>query len=169
MGYIWPIVAKVSFPPVTESLTYNDEHWMRRALALAQEAMEVDEVPVGAVLVRDNGILGEGFNQPIGTHDPTAHAEIQALRQAAMAVGNYRLPGATLYVTIEPCTMCSGALIHARVDRVVFGAREPRAGSLLSRLNLHEFAGYNHHFTVTEGVLAGECSRLITDFFRSRR
>src|SRR5690554_300266 len=114
--------------------TDEHEHWMRQALALAARAEEQGEVPVGAVLVREGGVLGEGFNQPISSHDPTAHAEITALRDAARRAGNYRLPDSTLYVTIEPCAMCCGALVHARVAKVVFGAREPKAGAVCSHL-----------------------------------
>lgn len=145
------------------------EQWMRRALELAAQAEAVGEVPVGAVVVRDGVLLGEGFNQPIKSHDPTAHAEVMALRQAALAVGNYRLPGATLYVTIEPCTMCVGALIHARIANVVFGAREPRAGALVSNFGLHQHESYNHHFSIEEGVMATACSALIKGFFRAKR
>jgi tRNA(adenine34) deaminase len=147
----------------------DDPEWMSQALALASEAMQQGEVPVGAILVRDGKILGAGYNQPISTHDPTAHAEIVALRSAATAVGNYRLPGATLYVTIEPCTMCVGAIIHSRIERLVFGATEPRAGAVCSTHRLLESDTYNHRVAYTAGVLQEECSSLIRDFFRSRR
>ena len=150
-------------------MTNNHEKWMRHALDLAQQAREAGEVPVGAVIVRDGVIIGEGYNQPIRANDPTAHAEIVALRAAAAHAGNYRLPGAVLYVTIEPCTMCVGAMVHARLERVVFGAREPKAGALLSNLHLHEADIYNHHLGVEEGVMAQECSTLIAGFFSSRR
>ena len=142
---------------------------MSIALDLAGKARDCDEVPVGAVLVRDNKILGQGFNQPITLNDPTAHAEVLAIRDAAQNAGNYRLPDSTLYVTIEPCTMCVGALIHARVARVVYGAPEPRAGALHSNLQLHLHESYNHHFQVHGKVCHEECGALIATFFRNRR
>lgn len=145
------------------------EHWMRLALEQARHARAQGEVPVGAVLVADGELLAAACNAPITTHDPTAHAEIAALRAAAVKRGNYRLPGTTLYVTIEPCTMCLGALIHARVAQVVFGAREPRAGAALSQLQLPEQEFYNHRIEVVEGVLAQECGDLVSDFFRAKR
>jgi tRNA(adenine34) deaminase len=148
----------------------TDEHWMRRALALAKEGEAHGEVPVGAVLVLDGLSIGEGFNQPISACDPTAHAEILALRQAAAHQHNYRLPGSTLYVTLEPCTMCIGALIHARVGHLVFGAAEPRAGAVCSRFHLLDVDNvYNHRITYNQGLLASASSELLTDFFRSRR
>jgi tRNA(adenine34) deaminase len=150
-------------------MTDSHVYWMRRALQLAGKAKSLGEVPVGAVIVKDDEIIGEGFNQPITSNDPSAHAEIVALRDAGARVGNYRLPGAILYVTIEPCTMCAGALIHARVAKVVFGAREPKAGALVSNLHLHEAAVYNHRLAVEEGPLARECGTLLSDFFRNRR
>lgn len=146
-----------------------DEQWMRRALALAEQAADGGEVPVGAVLVRDGQVIGEGFNRPISSHDPTAHAEIVALRAASASVSNYRLPASTLYVTLEPCTMCIGAMIHARVGRLVFAAREPRAGAVCSQLQLCEHQGYNHKVQWSEGVLAAESSALLTAFFKARR
>jgi tRNA(adenine34) deaminase len=147
----------------------QDEQWMRQAIAQAKLAAAAGEVPVGAVLVRDEQLLASGFNRPISAQDPTAHAEIEALRLAAIASGNYRLPGSTLYVSIEPCTMCIGAMIHARVARLVFGAREPRAGAVCSNLQLLDANIYNHHMSFTEGVLAEECGRLLVEFFRERR
>ena len=149
--------------------TAADARWMQRALVLAEQAAQQGEVPVGAVLVRDGSLIGEGFNQPISAHDPTAHAEIVALRAAATAVGNYRLPGTTLYVTLEPCTMCVGALIHARVATLVFAAREPRAGAVCSQHRLCDHPGYNHKVMWREGVLADASSALLTGFFRLRR
>lgn len=146
-----------------------DTHWMRQALELAQRAAGEGEVPVGAVVVLDDAIIGRGYNSPITHNDPSHHAEIAALRDACEAVGNYRLPGATLYVTIEPCTMCVGAIIHARVSRLVFGAREPRAGAVTSRFSLLEESGYNHKVSWSEGILAEECGSIMRDFFRSRR
>jgi tRNA(adenine34) deaminase len=147
----------------------NDTHWMQQALSLARAAAQAGEVPVGAVLVRDGQKLGEGYNQPLGSQDPTAHAEIVALRQAACAEANYRLPDSTLYVTIEPCTMCVGAMIHARVARLVFGAREPRAGAVCSHFALADSTVYNHRMSWSEGVLAEDCAALMQAFFRDRR
>ena len=144
-------------------------HWMNQALELAQQAATENEVPVGAVLVSNNKIIGQGFNQPISASDPTAHAEIMAIRQAASVVGNYRLPQTTLYVTIEPCTMCVGAIVHARISHLVFGAREPRAGAVVSQGTLLDAGHYNHQVQVTEGVLAEQCGALMRSFFESRR
>ncbi len=151
---------------MTES---EDQTYMRRALALAAQAAAAGEVPVGAVLVRDGEVIGEGWNRPISGCDPTAHAEVIALRDAAQRVGNYRLPGSTLYVTIEPCTMCAGALVHARVARVVYGATEPKAGVAVSNLQLFDAPHFNHRVTCEGGVLQAECAALISAFFRSRR
>lgn len=145
------------------------EVWMRRALALAAQAGDQGEVPVGAVVIVDGEVVGEGRNQPIATIDPTAHAEIVALRAAATRVKNYRLSGATLIVTVEPCLMCVGAMIHARVGTVVYGAPEPRAGALGSAVAAHETPGVNHRLTVVGGVLADDCRALMVDFFRERR
>ena len=142
---------------------------MRWALGLAARAAAAGEVPVGAVLVADGQVLGEGWNRPIGACDPTAHAEIDALRAAARRRGNYRLVDTTLYVTLEPCTMCVGALIHARVARLVFGAREPRAGAVASQFRLLDTGCFNHRVVWHEGVLAAECSALLVEFFRARR
>lgn len=146
-----------------------DVDWMRQALELAQQAAELHEVPVGALVVLGGQVIGSGFNQPIGAHDPCAHAEIIALREAALRVGNYRLPGAELYVTLEPCMMCAGAMIHARIERLIFAAFEPKAGAIVSRLNSFELAHVNHRPTVTAGVLAAECSEQLSGFFRARR
>lgn len=142
---------------------------MRHALSLAAQAEEREEVPVGAVVVRDGELLGEGFNQVISAADPTAHAEIVALRDAATRVGNYRLPGATLYVTLEPCTMCAGAMIHARIAQLVFGADEPRAGVVRSTAALLDSPQYNHRVAWTGGVLAEQSSEQLRSFFRARR
>ena len=147
----------------------EDEAWMHRALVLAGEAAAAGEVPVGAVLVRDGEVLGEGRNGPIGRCDPTAHAEILALRQAAERVGNYRLAGSTLYVTVEPCTMCAGALVHARVARLVFGAAEPRAGAVVSSARVLDNPHLNHRVAVCGGVLADDCAALLRGFFVQRR
>ena len=146
-----------------------DSQFIRAALVLAKRAQELGEVPVGAVVVLDDAVIGEGFNQPISSHDPTAHAEIVALREAAARVGNYRLPGATLYVTIEPCQMCVGAMVHARIARVVYGAPEPKAGALESAMRAHEHPSLNHRLEATGGVLEEECRQVIQEFFRQRR
>ena len=145
------------------------EEWMVAALVLARQAAQHDEVPVGAVVVRDNQIVGRGFNQPIGLHDPTAHAEIMAIRDAAQTVGNYRLPGCTLVVTVEPCTMCAGALIHARIEQLIFGAKEPRAGAVCSSARVLDNLGLNHKVGVLGGVLEKECKSLMSVFFQGRR
>ena len=142
---------------------------MREALALAAEAARAGEVPVGAVVVVDGSVIGRGRNAPIGTHDPTAHAEIAALRDAARRLGNYRLTGATLYVTIEPCVMCVGALVHARIETLVYGAPEPKAGAIGSTQRAHEHPSLNHRMTVVSGVLARECRDLVQKFFQERR
>lgn len=142
---------------------------MTRALELAAQASAAGEVPVGALLVKEGQIVGEGYNQPISGCDPTAHAEVVALRNAAENLGNYRLTGCDLYVTIEPCTMCVGAMIHARVRRIVFGAREPRAGALVSQLQLLDSNHYNHSIDWQGGVLEQDCSHLISEFFRRKR
>lgn len=142
---------------------------MRDALGLAGEAAQSGEVPVGAVVVVDGVVVGRGFNQPITTTDPTAHAEIVALRDAAQRLGNYRLTGATLYVTVEPCLMCVGALVHARIGTLVYGAPEPKAGAVDSTQRAHEHAALNHRMTVVSGVLASESRELMQRFFRERR
>lgn len=147
----------------------EDEAYMTAALALARQAAVLDEVPVGAVVVRDGEILGEGCNQPVRRHDPTAHAEIVALRAAAERVGNYRLPGCTLYVTLEPCLMCAGAIMHARIARIVFGARDPKTGAAGSVLDVFAETRLNHHAEVVGGVLAEDCGRLLSAFFAARR
>jgi tRNA(adenine34) deaminase len=152
---------------VSSSPSHDD--WMRRALALADRAAEEGEVPVGAVVVRDGTLLGEGWNQVISTQDPSGHAEIVALRDAAAVVGNYRLPGVTLYVTLEPCTMCAGAMVHARVEQLVFGAREPRAGVICSTCSLLEEPWFNHRVSWRGGVLAEESGNRLQAFFQARR
>jgi tRNA(adenine34) deaminase len=151
------------------TLDAEDERWMRHALRLAAAAAVAGEVPVGAVLVRGGKLLGEGANAPIGRADPTAHAEVQALRAAAAAESNYRLPGTTLYVTLEPCAMCAGAIMHARVGRVVFGTRDPKTGTAGSVIDLFAEARLNHHTTVEGGVLQAECAAQISGFFAARR
>ena len=150
-------------------VTAEDEHWMNRALQLAGEAAAKGEVPVGAVVVLDGKEIGAGFNAPISGCDPTAHAEIRALRDAAARVGNYRLPDATLYVTLEPCTMCVGAIVHGRIRRLVYGAREPKAGAIESARRTLEEPHLNWDVTAVGGVLSDQCSRVITEFFSQRR
>jgi len=147
----------------------QDAHWMSLALEQARQAGEAGEVPVGAVVVKDGRVIASGRNAPIVSHDPTAHAEVVALREAARVLGNYRLDGCTLYVTLEPCAMCSGALLHARVDRVVFGAPDPRTGVAGSVLNLFDHGQLNHQTQVTGGVLAEACGQLLKDFFKPKR
>lgn len=147
----------------------NDETFMREALALAQQAWLAGEVPVGALIVKDGEIVGRGYNRPISDHDPSAHAEIQALRDAAQRLGNYRLPSCTLYVTIEPCTMCAGAILHARIARVVYGARDAKTGAHGSVVDLFAEPKLNFHAEVVSGVLAEECGKLLSDFFAERR
>jgi tRNA(adenine34) deaminase len=147
----------------------SDIQYMQEALVLAHEAERANEVPVGAVLVADGEIIGRGSNAPIATNDPTAHAEIQAIRAAATAVGNYRLVEATLYVTLEPCPMCAGAMVHARVGRLVYGCADPRSGSAGSVYDLVRSEQLNHRLEVTAGVLEDECRELLQGFFRQRR
>ena len=142
---------------------------MARALEQARKGARAGEVPVGAVVVLDGALIGSGFNQPIASHDPTAHAEIIAIREAASRLGNYRLIGSTLFVTIEPCQMCVGAMIHARVARLVYGASEPKAGAIESAMRAHEHPSLNHHMSAKGGVLSSECRDLIQAFFRDRR
>ena len=145
-----------------------DQFWMRQALQLAEQAEKLGEGPVGAVAIYAGELIGEGFNQPISARDATAHAEVIALRNAGQHMENYRLPGVTLYVTLEPCTMCAGALVHARVARLVYGATEPKAGVVVSH-PLLESTWLNHRVVVTGGVLADECSAMLSDFFAQRR
>lgn len=151
-------------------MSQTDEDWMRHALRLAERAWQQGEVPVGAVVVREGVLLAEGWNQPISLHDPSAHAEMLALRQAGQAVGNYRLPATTLYVTLEPCLMCVGAMLHARVQRVVFGAYDPKTGAAGSAFNLLQDPRHYHKvLEVRGGVLQEECAALLQAFFRERR
>jgi len=147
----------------------RDEHFMREALMLAAQGAALGEVPVGAVLVQDGQIIGRGFNCPISRHDPGAHAEMVAVRDAAQALQNYRLPGVTLYVTLEPCSMCAGLIVHSRIQRVVYGATEPKAGVVLSRGRFFEQDFLNHRVLVEGGVLAEECGAVLSEFFRLRR
>jgi tRNA(adenine34) deaminase len=147
----------------------DHESFMRQALAEAARARDAGEVPVGAIVVFDGRVIGAGFNHPITASDPTAHAEIVALRAASQTLGNYRLTGSTLYVTVEPCLMCVGAMIHARVATVVYGATEPRAGAVVSMTRAHEFTGLNHRLEAIGGVLEDECRALMQEFFKERR
>ncbi|KAG1682725.1 tRNA-specific adenosine deaminase [Nymphon striatum] len=150
-------------------LVEKDQKWMEHALELADRSRQEGEVPVGAVLIKDDQIIGEGWNQPIAKHDASAHAEIMAIRAAGLNENNYRLPNTTLYVTLEPCTMCAGAIIHARVERVVYGAPDPRTGSAGSATNIFSGDYHNHKVQVEGGVLRNECGQILKDFFRERR
>ncbi|MEO7755255.1 MAG: tRNA adenosine(34) deaminase TadA [Dokdonella sp.] len=147
----------------------GDRRWMTRALELAREAERDGEVPVGAIVVIDGAIIGEGRNRMIGSSDPSAHAEIDALRNAGRRIGNYRLPGASLYVSLEPCIMCAGAMIHARIARVVYAATDPKTGAAGSAFDLLQHERHNHRLDVHGGVLAIEAGAMLSDFFRSRR
>ena len=147
----------------------TDIRWMEYALALAERGAEEGEVPVGAVVVKDGEAIGEGWNRPIASHDPTAHAEIVAMRQAAQRLGNYRLTCTTLYVTLEPCLMCAGAMVHARVKRLVFGAYDPKRGALNSTAHVFDAQGLNHRIEVAGGVLQQACAECLQAFFRTRR
>ena len=147
----------------------DDEAWMRYAFRLAQRAEQLGEVPVGAIVVKDNRCIAEGWNNSIASHDPTAHAEVVALRAAGFALENYRLSNTTLYVTLEPCVMCMGALSHARVNRLVFGAYDPKRGAVCNALSLSDASFLNHHIEWAGGVLETACSELLKDFFRARR
>ncbi len=147
----------------------TQEDFMRAALELAAQAAQAGEVPVGAVVVRDGRIIGRGFNRPITSNDPTAHAEIVALREAAAAERNYRLPGCELYVTLEPCAMCVGAMVHARIARVLYGAADHKTGACGSIVDLPAIAHWNHHGVFTGGILAAECAETLRRFFAERR
>jgi tRNA(adenine34) deaminase len=147
----------------------TDADFMRQAITLAREAWEAGEVPVGAVVVRDGRVVGRGHNSPIGLRDPSAHAEVLALRDAALRLENYRLPDCELFVTVEPCTMCLGAIFHARIRRVVYGTRDPKTGACGSVVDLARESRLNHHTQVEGGLLAEECARLLTEFFAQRR
>jgi tRNA(adenine34) deaminase len=148
---------------------FSDEYWMHHALGLARQADLANEVPVGAIIVKDNTVIAEGFNQPISKSDPTAHAEIVALRNAAQSLNNYRLPDTTLYVTVEPCAMCAGAIIHSRIQRVVYGAAEPKAGAVCSHLQLFDQPQMNHRVAWQGGVLVDEATAALQAFFARRR
>jgi tRNA(adenine34) deaminase len=146
-----------------------DQQYMQQAIEQAQLAAIAGEVPVGAVLVRDGQVIAKAFNQPITNHDPSAHAEMLALREAALSLENYRIPGSTLYVTLEPCAMCSGAMLHARIDRVVYGAPDPKTGAAGSVLDLFSSKQINHQTSVQGGIMGEECGQLLRDFFKGRR
>lgn len=150
-------------------MTHTDEYWMHHALSLAQHAEQEGEVPVGAVLVLNNEIIAEGWNQPISSHDPTAHAEIMALRKGAEYLSNYRLLNTTLYVTLEPCIMCAGAMVHARVNRLVFGAFDPKAGAVQSAFTILDFNKLNHRVEYLGGIHHEACGKILQDFFKARR
>jgi tRNA(adenine34) deaminase len=150
-------------------IDHSDHSYMQTALELASQAALAGEVPVGAIVVKDGAIIGRGFNAPIGRHDPSAHAEIQALRDAAKNLGNYRLVGCVLYVTIEPCAMCAGAIQHARIARLVYGAADPKTGACGSVVNLMNEVKLNHHTEVIGGVMAEQCGAMLSQFFASRR
>lgn len=162
---------RLNYQVMTDSspLTPHDNKFMQRALQLAHEAEVADEVPVGAVLVIDNEIIGEGYNCPISTHDPSAHAEMVAMRDAASKIGNYRLIDSTLYVTLEPCIMCMGAIIHARVKRLVYAATDPKAGAVHSIYTIPDDKKLNHHVDISSGILAEESADLLKSFFQKRR
>jgi tRNA(adenine34) deaminase len=146
-----------------------DSDYMQLALTLARDAALAGEVPVGALLVKDGEIIGRGYNAPISGHDPSAHAEMQSIRAAAQKLGNYRLTGCTLYVTLEPCAMCAGVIQHARISRLVYGAADPKTGACGSVVDLMAEAQLNHHCEVTGGILADECGRILSDFFAAKR
>lgn len=153
-------------------MSFNDDlhhKWMSHALMLAKRSQDEGEVPVGAVLVKDDTLVAEGWNRPIESHDPTAHAEIMALRAAGHVLDNYRLPDTTLYVTLEPCTMCAGAMIHARITNLVFGASEHRTGAAGSAIDVFNQEFHYHRVIVTKGILQNECSQLLKDFFKAKR
>lgn len=147
----------------------SHEQWMQQALQLAQQAADHGEVPVGALIVKDQVVIGTGFNRPITDSDPTSHGEIVALRNACATLGNYRIPGSTLYVTLEPCSMCAGAIVHARVEKVIFGAKEPKAGAVVSNQRFFEQPFLNHRVSFEGGCLERQCSELISSFFAQRR
>ncbi|WP_072171007.1 tRNA adenosine(34) deaminase TadA [Trabulsiella odontotermitis] len=161
--------AVISGVPDVSDNEHNHEYWMRHALTLAKRAWDEGEVPVGAVLVHNNQVIGEGWNRPIGRHDPTAHAEIMALRQGGAVLQNYRLIDTTLYVTLEPCVMCAGAMVHSRIGQLVFGARDAKTGAAGSLIDVLHHPGMNHRVDIIEGVLSDDCAALLSDFFRHRR
>lgn len=149
--------------------TSEDTYWMQQALSLAHDAARADEVPVGAVIVKDEQLIGSGFNQPISTQDPTAHAEIVAMRSAAKFLNNYRLVDTTLYVTLEPCAMCAGAMLHARIKRLIYAASDPKAGAIGGVIDLYASTLWNHQVTCAGGLLAEPCGHVLREFFKARR
>ncbi len=169
MKYYHKIVSDGLTDWMDEPLLVTDERWMREAILLARTAGEQGEVPVGAVLVCDGEVTGRGFNSPIGRADPTAHAEMIAIREGSAASGNYRLSNSTLYVTLEPCVMCAGAMVNARLGRLIFGARDLRFGGVRSKFRLADSELLNHRVEIVEGVLGGECLALLKSFFEQRR
>lgn len=166
---VYNVSDTVKWSSAVTEITFGHEYWMRYALRLAERARNEGEVPVGAVLIYDNQVIGEGWNRPIGQHDPTAHAEMMALRQGGKTLQNYRLLDSTLYVTLEPCAMCAGAMIHSRIKTLVFGASDPRTGAAVSQFNLLSSPALNHQVEIISGVLAPECSNQLSQFFRHRR
>ena len=154
---------------LTSNIADGDEHWMQIALQQASVAESLNEIPVGAVIVKDNELVAVGYNQPIGLNDPSAHAEIQAIRAAGEVLGNYRLVDCVMYVTLEPCAMCAGAIVHSRIQRVVFGAFDEKAGAAGSVMNLLAHPALNHQTAITSGVLASQCGETLSAFFRRRR
>lgn len=152
-----------------DNFSERDHYWMTQAIQLAKKAEQLGEVPVGAVLILNDELISEGFNQPISTHDPSAHAEMIALRKAASKIGNYRLLGSTLYVTLEPCMMCTGAMVHARISRLVFGAADPKTGVIASVANYLDSSFLNHRVQYQGGLCAKECGEILSNFFKSRR
>jgi tRNA(adenine34) deaminase len=149
--------------------TEQDQYFMQQALTLAKQAASADEVPVGAIIVSGAQIIGSGYNQPILSHDPAAHAEIVALRAAAQRIQNYRLVGATMYVTLEPCLMCAGAMVHARIKRLVYGAADPKTGAIVSQMRMLDHSFLNHKVLYEGGLMMDECGMLLRDFFKERR
>lgn len=158
-----------SFQQADVAALYSDEYWMQQALILARKAEQSGEIPVGAIVVYDNQIIGEGWNQSITLNDPTAHAEVMAIRQAASTLNNYRLINTTLYITLEPCAMCAGAIIHSRIKRVVFGATDYKTGAAGSFINVLAYPGINHLPLIESGICADEASQLLSQFFKRRR
>lgn len=150
-------------------MTPEDEKWMQHALTLAKKAQQQGEVPVGAVIIQNNALISEGWNQPISNNDPTAHAEIQAIRAASLKNNNYRLPNTTLYVTLEPCLMCAGAMIHSRIERLIYATKEPKTGAAGSCFDVFNHQRLNHHVNCEHGLLADESSQLLRQFFKTRR
>lgn len=163
------MIFPVNHPQPLSGNNVSDLFWMQRALQLAETARAENEVPVGAVLVIDNEIVAEGYNCPIATHDPSAHAEMVVMRRAAEKIQNYRLVNSTLYVTLEPCLMCAGAMVHARIGRLVFGASDPRAGAVHSQSRVLDHAFLNHRVPYEGGIMAEPCGMILSDFFKSRR